>query len=115
MKATKDQLRKEIESLRHVGQQLSNIAYNLSSRNVIDECAKDSMRRTYREWDAIPRSESTNTPAIDKATKKTASRTSSGWSRHRMTEKHRKGKRNAKKQVSRARRRLDKAVIRDNY
>lgn len=41
----------------------------------------------------------------DKAKKKAKAKTSDGWNRDRMNETHRKGKRKAKKQVRRARRR----------
>lgn len=44
----------------------------------------------------------------DKAQKKAKARTSHAWSRDRMNETHRKGRRNAKKQVRRARRRVDR-------
>lgn len=44
----------------------------------------------------------------DKAKKKAVATTSDGWNRDRMNETHRKGKRHAKKQVRRARRRLDR-------
>jgi hypothetical protein len=42
----------------------------------------------------------------DKAKKKAKAKTSEGWDRDRMNETHRKGKRQAKKQVRRARRRI---------
>jgi len=42
----------------------------------------------------------------DRAKKKAKATTSDGWNRDRMNETHRKGKRKAKKQVSRARRRI---------
>jgi hypothetical protein len=42
----------------------------------------------------------------DRAKKKAKAKTSAGWNRDRMNETHRKGKRQAKKQVRRARRRV---------
>ena len=42
----------------------------------------------------------------DRAKKKAQAKTSDGWNRDRMNETHRKGKRQAKKQVRRARRRV---------
>ena len=44
----------------------------------------------------------------DRAKKKAVQRSAPAWNRDRMNETHRKGKRGAKKQVRRARRRLDK-------
>jgi hypothetical protein len=49
----------------------------------------------------------------DRAEKKAKAKTSEGWSRHRMNETHRKGKRSAKKVVGHARRRLDKEEARE--
>jgi hypothetical protein len=43
----------------------------------------------------------------DRAKKKAQAKTSDGWSRDRMNETHRKGRRSAKKLTRRARRRLD--------
>lgn len=45
---------------------------------------------------------------IDRAKKKSEQRSAPAWNRNRMNETHRKGKRGAKKQVRRARRRLGK-------
>jgi len=42
----------------------------------------------------------------DRAKKKAKAKTSDGWHRDRMNETHRKGRRQAKKQVRRARRRI---------
>ena len=44
----------------------------------------------------------------DRAKKKVEQRSAPAWNRDRMNETHRKGKRGAKKQVRRARRRLDR-------
>jgi hypothetical protein len=44
----------------------------------------------------------------DRAERKAAATTSDGWNRDRMNETHRKGKRSAKKQARRARRRVDR-------
>lgn len=44
----------------------------------------------------------------DRANKKARAKTSGAWDRDRMNETHRKGKRHAKKQVRRARRRVDR-------
>lgn len=55
--ATKTELRDEIEKLRNIGNQMSNLCYNLAqsseqtldNRSVMDQCR--------RAWDGIPRSE----------------------------------------------------------
>jgi hypothetical protein len=59
-RATKAQLRNEIERLRHVGQQFSNMAYNLSQGSqvkAIDQDVKGKFKELYKEWDNIARSE----------------------------------------------------------
>lgn len=48
----------------------------------------------------------------DKSEKKARRKSSGAWDRDRMNETHRKGKRGAKKNVRRARRRVDKEVTR---
>lgn len=56
---TKKQLREEIDALRYVGQQLSNIAFNMgqeTSHREIEPRVKAQMRDLQRKWDAIPRS-----------------------------------------------------------
>jgi len=61
MKATKAELRREIQQLRHVGQQLSNVAFNLSQtpdqpRELTVE-NKKMLKELYKEYDAIKRAE----------------------------------------------------------
>lgn len=46
----------------------------------------------------------------DRAKKKAVATTSEGWGRDRMNKTHRKGRKGAKKQEGRARRRLDTEV-----
>ena len=51
-------LRREVDELRRVGQQLSNVAYNLAqegSKTALDSALKMSLDRLRREWDAIER------------------------------------------------------------
>lgn len=60
MKATKKELRQEIQRLRHVGQQFSNMAFNWSQGSTptqIDMRGKDKLRSLYKEWDSIGRAE----------------------------------------------------------
>lgn len=57
MRATKSQLRKEIHDLRLVGQQMSNLCFNLSRDDSIAEHYRDLMDECYKEWDSIERSE----------------------------------------------------------
>ncbi len=59
-RATKAQLRKEIAALRHVGQKLSNLAFNMGQEAGYKEVPgpeKAMMRKLQKEWDSIPRSE----------------------------------------------------------
>lgn len=51
-------LRKEVDELRRVGSQLSNVAYNLaqeSSYKLLDASLKTRLDQLRREWDAIER------------------------------------------------------------
>jgi hypothetical protein len=56
MKATKDELRKEITELRHVGKQMANLCFNLCQDENQKRGAQD-MKSLYRQWDAIKRAE----------------------------------------------------------
>lgn len=55
--ATKAQLREEISKLRNVGQQMSNLCFNLSQSSDQTPDNRSSMDQCRRAWDAIPRSE----------------------------------------------------------
>lgn len=56
--ATKKDLRREIEQLRHVGQMMSNLCYNLQNRTgPLLDSDKRSMKECQVAWDKIERSE----------------------------------------------------------
>jgi hypothetical protein len=63
MAATKAQLREEIRQLRHVGQQMSNVCFNVgqesSSRSsrILEADIFRCMRTLQKEWDGIPHAE----------------------------------------------------------
>lgn len=56
-KATKQELRQEIDQLRIVGAQMSNLCYNLHQSSAIDTRLRENMKELYVKWDAIKRSE----------------------------------------------------------
>lgn len=43
----------QINQMIRIGIQMSNICYNLSQRERIDENDQNSMQKCYKEWDAI--------------------------------------------------------------
>ena len=60
MTATKADLRREIKELRNVGQQMSNICFNLAQNKEQPIRYRDSMDSVRKEWDAIKRAEKPN-------------------------------------------------------
>lgn len=58
MKATKAELRQEIEALRRTGLRLANCAYNLSKDDALDVRTRGLLDELRCEWDAIARAES---------------------------------------------------------
>jgi hypothetical protein len=57
-KATKQELRQEISMLRHIGQQFSNVAFNLSQPSCsLDGYFRIALSKLYKEWDSIQRAE----------------------------------------------------------
>jgi hypothetical protein len=58
-KATKSQLRGELCQVRFVGQQMSNLCFNLSQNKTIEKSVRESMKDLYQKWDAIKRAEKT--------------------------------------------------------
>lgn len=56
MRHAEEKFVKEIEALRRIGSQMSNICYNLRQRKALTDQDRDTMGELVREWDAIPRS-----------------------------------------------------------
>lgn len=65
--ATKADLRREIQELREIGGQMSNICFNLGQNAVYEDLGKMvtgrdlvSLRELQQQWDAIKRAENQN-------------------------------------------------------
>lgn len=56
-KATKRELRDEIQQLRIVGEQMAHLCFNLSQQDRLEPYLQTTMGTLYRQWDAIRRSE----------------------------------------------------------
>lgn len=60
--ATKAELRQEIAELRHVGNQMSNLCFNLAQDGRQSQVNRDCMDQCRRNWDAIKRREKSRRP-----------------------------------------------------
>ncbi len=55
--ARKDRLRAEIGDLRHIGEQLANVAFNLAQDDTLSADRRKMFKQLHQQWDRIPRSE----------------------------------------------------------
>jgi hypothetical protein len=59
-KALKSELRREINNLRRIGEQMSNVCFNLAQDRNIEARHRVTMDELRRKWDDIKRAEATH-------------------------------------------------------